>query len=43
MQMYAGINLYSSNNYIGILDERDNRRLGKRLNNHLLTFFFSIN
>lgn len=35
MQLYAGIDLHSSNNYIGIIDEQDNRVFGKRLENHL--------
>ncbi len=37
MQMYAGIDLHSSNNYVGIIDEQDNRVFGKRLDNHLPT------
>ncbi len=37
MQMYAGIDLHSSNNYICIIDEHDKRIFGKRLDNHLLT------
>ncbi len=37
MQMYAGIDLHSSNNYIGIIDEQDKRIFGKRLDNHLPT------
>lgn len=35
MRVYAGIDLHSSNNYVGIIDEQDNRLYGKRLNNHL--------
>ncbi|MBU2628296.1 MAG: IS110 family transposase [Proteobacteria bacterium] len=35
MQMYAGIDLHSSNNYIGIIDEQDKRIFGKRMDNHL--------
>ena len=35
MQLYAGIDLHSSNNYIGIIDEQDNRVFGKRIENHL--------
>ena len=35
MELYAGIDLHSSNNYIGIIDEQDNRVFGKRVENHL--------
>ena len=35
MQLYAGIDLHSSNNYIGIIDEKDNRIFGKRVENYL--------
>jgi len=35
MRLYAGIDLHSSNNYIGILDETDKRVFGKRIDNHL--------
>ena len=35
MKLYAGIDLHSSNNYIGIIDEQDNKILGKRIDNHL--------
>ncbi len=37
MQMYAGIDLHSSNNYVGIIDEQDKRVFGKRMDNHLQT------
>ncbi len=37
MQMYAGIDLHSSNSYVGIIDEQDKRLFGKRLDNHLPT------
>ena len=35
MKVYAGIDLHSSNNYIGIIDEQDKRLYGKRLPNNL--------
>jgi transposase len=33
MQLYAGIDLHSSNNYLGIIDTNDKRVFGKRLPN----------
>lgn len=35
MQAYAGIDLHSSNSYIGIIDEQDQRHFAKRLPNSL--------
>ncbi len=35
MKAYAGIDLHSSNNYVGILNEQDQRLFGKRLPNDL--------
>jgi transposase len=35
MQTYAGIDLHSSNNFVGIIDEADKRLYGKRLPNRL--------
>jgi len=35
MQAYAGIDLHSSNNYIGIINEQDQRLYGKRMPNDL--------
>ena len=35
MKVYAGIDLHSSNNYIGIIDEEDHRLYQKRLPNQL--------
>jgi transposase len=35
MRVYAGIDLHSSNNYIGIIDEKDQRLYQKRLPNRL--------
>jgi transposase len=42
MQMYAGIDLHSSNNYLGIIDENDKRIFGKRLDNHLPTVLSAL-
>ena len=35
MEVYAGIDLHSSNNYVGIIDEQDQRLYQKRLPNRL--------
>jgi transposase len=35
MKLYAGIDLHSSNNYVGIIDENDKRLYQKRLPNRL--------
>jgi len=35
MKAYAGIDLHSSNNYVGVIDEQDRRLYGKRLPNNL--------
>ncbi len=35
MKVYAGIDLHSSNNYVGIIDEEDRRLYQKRLPNRL--------
>lgn len=35
MKLYAGIDLHSSDNYIGIIDEKDNRLYQKGLPNRL--------
>lgn len=35
MGTYAAIDLHSSNNYIGVIDEQDKRLFGNRLNNNL--------
>ena len=37
MKLYAGIDLHSSNNYLGIIDTKDQRVFGKRLPNCLTT------
>ena len=41
MEIYAGIDLRSTNSYIGIIDEQDQRHLGKRL--PLILFTGSLN
>jgi transposase len=35
MKAYAGIDLHSSNNYVGVLNEKDDRLSGKRVSNEL--------
>ncbi len=35
MKVYAGIDLHSSNNYVGIIDEQDQRLYQKRLQNQI--------
>ena len=35
MELYAGIDLHSSNNYTGVINEEDKRLYGKRLPNQL--------
>jgi len=35
MKTYAGIDLHASNNYVGIINEKDDRISGKRLPNDL--------
>ena len=42
MQLYAGIDLHSSNNYLGIIDEQDKRVFGKRLDNCLPTVLSAL-
>ena len=42
MQTYAGIDLHSSNNYLGIIDENDQRLYGKRLPNKLETVMSAL-
>ena len=34
-ESYAGIDLHSSNNYTGVINDEDRRLYGKRLPNHL--------
>ncbi len=35
MEAYAGIDLHSSNNFIGIIDDQDQRIYSKRLSNSI--------
>ncbi len=42
MQYYAGIDLHSSNNYLGIIDAQDKIVFGKRLDNHLSVVLSSL-
>ena len=41
--LYAGIDLHSTNNYVGIIDEDDRRLLEKKLPNDLDTIFHYLN
>jgi len=42
MKTYAGIDLHSSNSFIGILDEQDRRLFSKRLPNNLETILIAL-
>ena len=42
MKSYAGIDLHSSNNYVGIIDENDRRLYQKRLPNQLEDIFMAL-
>jgi transposase len=42
MQLYAGIDLHSSNNYLGIIDSNDKRIFGKRLPNCIKTISMAL-
>ena len=42
MRVYAGIDLHSSNNYIGVIDEQDQRLYKKRLPNDLDTILSAL-
>ena len=42
MKSYAGIDLHSSNNYVGIIDEQDQRLYQKRLPNSLENVLFAM-
>ena len=42
MKLYAGIDLHSSNNYLGIIDEHDKRVYGKRLPNCISTIRLAL-
>ena len=39
---YAGIDLHSSNNYLGVIDEQDRRLFEKRLPNDLDVVLFAL-
>jgi transposase len=36
MKVYTGIDLHSSNNFVGVIDERDQRLYRKRLPNRIV-------
>lgn len=42
MKLYAGIDLHSSNSYLGIIDAGDKRHFGKRLPNDLTTIRLAL-
>ena len=42
MGTYAGIDLHSSNSYIGIIDDQDRRQFGKRLPNSLIQILVAL-
>jgi transposase len=42
MKVYGGIDLHSSNSYVGVIDEKDQRLYGKRLPNHMATILLSL-
>ena len=42
MKVYAGIDLHSSNSYIGVIDEKDKRLFGKRVPNSLSQILASL-
>ena len=42
MELYAGIDLHSSNNYLGVIDEQDQRLYQKRLPNDLDTILAAL-
>jgi transposase len=42
METYAGIDLHSSNNYIGIINEQDQKLFGKRLPNDLNSVLMAL-
>jgi transposase len=43
MKTYAGIDLHSSNSFIGILDEQDRRLFSKRVPNNLEAILNALN
>lgn len=42
MKVYGGIDLHSSNNYLGVIDGDDRRLYGKRLPNHMASILLSL-
>ena len=42
MRVYAGIDLHSSNNYLGVIDEQDRRLYKRRLPNDLGTILSAL-
>jgi hypothetical protein len=43
MKLYAGIDLHSSNNYIGVINEKDERLYQKKLPNELNQVLEALN
>jgi len=41
MKTYAGIDLHSSNNYIGVIDAKDKRLYSLEIVFHICIYFFS--
>jgi hypothetical protein len=42
MKVYAGIDLHSTNNYLGVIDEQDRRLYKKRLPNDLASILSAL-
>lgn len=42
MKFYAGIDLHASNNFLGVIDSKDNRLFGKRLSNSMDEIKFAL-
>jgi hypothetical protein len=42
MKLYAGIDLHSTNNYVGILDEQDRRVFKKKLANDMPSILYCL-
>ena len=42
MRTYSGIDLHSSNNYVGVIDDKDQRLYRKRLPNRLDTVLYLL-
>jgi transposase len=43
MKLYAGIDLHSSNNFIGVINEKDERLYQKKLSNELNQVLSALN